>query len=92
MSMETFGVWIAVFLTLSIFSFLYKDNPFYKVAEHIFVGVSAGYWCPYFSGPKYNQTYSVDYFHPKIMRKMVYGIGSMIFSLFLQVVFFLREA
>lgn len=27
-----------------IFSFLYKDNPFYKFAEHLFVGVSAAYW------------------------------------------------
>lgn len=34
----------AVFLTLATFSFLYKDNPFYKVAEHIVVGVSAGYF------------------------------------------------
>ena len=32
------------FLTLCIFSFLYKDNPFYKFAEHLLVGVSAGYW------------------------------------------------
>ena len=31
------GAWIAVFLTLSIFSYLYKDNPFYKIAEHVFV-------------------------------------------------------
>ncbi|MDD3733069.1 MAG: hypothetical protein PHU88_11915 [candidate division Zixibacteria bacterium] len=31
-------------LTLAIFSFLYKDNPFYKFAEHLVVGVSAGYW------------------------------------------------
>jgi hypothetical protein len=38
------GVWIASVLTLAIYSFLYKDNPFYKVAENIFVGVSAGYW------------------------------------------------
>ncbi len=38
------GVWIAAFLTLCIFSFLYKDNPFYKFAEHLFVGVSAGYY------------------------------------------------
>ncbi len=37
------GVWIAAFLTLCIFSFLYKDNPFYKFAEHLFVGVSVGY-------------------------------------------------
>lgn len=38
------GIWIAALLTLAIYSFLYKDNPIYKVAEHIFVGVSAGYW------------------------------------------------
>ena len=48
MNMELIGVWIAVFLTLSIFSFLYKDNPFYKIAEHIFVGISAGYWMSIF--------------------------------------------
>lgn len=39
-----FGIWIAALLTLCIFSFLYKDNPFYKFAEHLFVGVSAGYY------------------------------------------------
>jgi hypothetical protein len=38
------GVWIAALLTLGIFSFLYKDNPLYKLCEAIFVGVSAGYW------------------------------------------------
>lgn len=38
------GVWVAALLTLFIFSFLYKDNPFYKFAEHLFVGVSAGYY------------------------------------------------
>lgn len=36
-------VWIAAALTLCIYSFLYKDNPFYKFAEHLLVGVSAGY-------------------------------------------------
>jgi hypothetical protein len=45
---EIFGAWVAVFLTFAIFSFLYKDNPFYKIAEHIFVGVSAGYWTSMF--------------------------------------------
>lgn len=39
-----FGVWLSAFLTLGIFSFLYKDNPFYKTCEAVFVGVSAGYW------------------------------------------------
>ncbi len=38
------GIWIGAFLTLGILSFLYKDNPAYKVCEAIFVGVSAGYW------------------------------------------------
>ena len=43
LSIEIIGVWCTVLLTLSIFSYLYGDNPFYKSAEHIFVGVSAGY-------------------------------------------------
>jgi len=43
----TFGLWIGALLTLCIFSFLYKDNPFYRFAEHLFVGVSAGYWLVY---------------------------------------------
>lgn len=41
---ELLGIWIQVFLTLAIFSFLYRDNPFYKFAEHLFVGVATGYW------------------------------------------------
>ncbi|MFH1374580.1 MAG: hypothetical protein ABII79_12370 [bacterium] len=41
---RAFLVTVSAFLTLAIFSFLYKDNPFYKFAEHLFVGVSAAYW------------------------------------------------
>jgi hypothetical protein len=44
MSSEIIGVWIGAILTLGIFSFLYKDNPFYKFSESLFIGVSAGYW------------------------------------------------
>ncbi len=40
----SFEVWVGAALTLMVFSFLWRDNPFYKVAEHLFVGVSAGYW------------------------------------------------
>ncbi|MDQ3023013.1 MAG: hypothetical protein M3R04_01315 [bacterium] len=40
---EIIGLWIAGLLTVIIFSFLYKDNPVYKVAEHLFLGVSLGY-------------------------------------------------
>jgi len=35
---------VAAFLVLCIYTFLYKDNPFYKFAEHLVVGVSAGYF------------------------------------------------
>ena len=38
------SVWLGALLTLCIFSFLYKDNPLYRFAEHLFVGVSAGYY------------------------------------------------
>ena len=38
------SIWVSALLTLFIFSFLYKDNPLYKFAEHLFVGVSAGYY------------------------------------------------
>lgn len=41
---RTLGIWVAAFFTLAIFSFLYKDNPFYKFAESVVVGVSAAYW------------------------------------------------
>ncbi len=36
-------VWIGVFLTLCVFSFLYRDNPLYRFAEHLMVGVANGY-------------------------------------------------
>lgn len=36
-------VWLAALLSLCIFSYLYKDNPFYKAAEHLFTGLSVGY-------------------------------------------------
>jgi hypothetical protein len=41
--LRTAGVWIAAFLTLACFSYMYRDNAFYKLAEAIIVGVSAGY-------------------------------------------------
>jgi len=45
LTMETL-LWttLAALLTLFTFSFLYKDNPFYKFAEHLVVGVGAGYF------------------------------------------------
>ncbi len=36
-------IWVGAFLTLCVFSFLYRDNPFYRFAEHLFVGASNGW-------------------------------------------------
>ena len=41
---RTAGVWIGALLTLAVLSFLWRDNPIYKLAESVVVGVSAGYW------------------------------------------------
>jgi hypothetical protein len=41
---RTIGLWVAAVLTLCTFSYLYRDNPFYKLSEALIVGVSAGYW------------------------------------------------
>ena len=43
MDATVLGTWVATGLTLLIFSFLYKDNPLFKLAEHLYVGVSVGY-------------------------------------------------
>ncbi|SVD99054.1 uncharacterized protein METZ01_LOCUS451908, partial [marine metagenome] len=41
--MELLGIWVAAILTLCIFSFLYQDNPAYKAAQSLFVGLTLGY-------------------------------------------------
>ena len=38
-----FGIIVAAGITLALYSFLYKDNPLFKFAEHLYVGVAAAY-------------------------------------------------
>ncbi len=40
---QVLGLWVQALLTFAILSFLWGDNPIYKFAEHVFVGISAGY-------------------------------------------------
>ncbi len=35
--------WVAALMTLAIFSILYKENPIYRIAEHLFVGLTAAH-------------------------------------------------
>src|SRR5687768_6746283 len=41
--METIGFFIAVVLTLMVFSYILGDNFLFRLAAHIFVGVAVGY-------------------------------------------------
>ena len=35
--------WLAALSILALYSFLYKENPVYRFAEHLFVGIAAGH-------------------------------------------------
>lgn len=41
--METLGTWVAVFMTLGFLSFAIGENPFYRLVEHIYVGVATSH-------------------------------------------------
>jgi len=41
--MVNIAVWTAVFFTLGIYSILYRENPWYRIAESVYLGVAVGY-------------------------------------------------
>jgi len=45
-------------------SFLYKDNPWYKLSESIFVGISAGYWFVYLFWNNFYGKFWINKFDP----------------------------
>ena len=61
-----FGTWLAALLTIFAFSFLYKDNPFFRFTESLFAGVSLGYYV----GITLNQTLL-----PNLVDPMVQDFG-----------------
>ena len=76
---ELLGVWTAAILTLMVLSFLYKENPFYRLTEYVFVGLSSGYafaatfrvfvnqaLTPIFNG-------QIDFIVPLILGALVYA-------------------
>jgi len=72
---------IAAFLTFAVFSFLYRDNPIYKFAEYLFVGVATGY------------VLSLEYqnvFIPNLWAPLVHGQYSLIVVFILGVLMFTR--
>jgi hypothetical protein len=41
---QIIGTWLAAGLTLMMFSFIYKDNVLFKFGEHLYLGLSIGYY------------------------------------------------
>ncbi len=70
-------VWISTALTLFILSFLYKDNPLYKLAEHLFVGISAGYYIAL----AYQETIVTNLWNPVIHEGHWVRAGAFVLSL-----------
>ena len=56
------GAWLAAGLTIFLFSFLYRDNPFFKIAEHLYLGAGMGWWF---------QVYMFNIWKPKVWEPLM---------------------
>jgi hypothetical protein len=57
---KTAGILVATGMTLALYSFLYGDNPLFKAAEHLYIGVGLAYqivivWFEYIKPEAYKQ-------------------------------------
>jgi hypothetical protein len=48
-SMQGVGTLVGAWLTICVLSFLFRDNPFYRFAEHLMVGLAMGYFAIYYA-------------------------------------------
>jgi hypothetical protein len=82
-------VWLAAFLTLTIYSFLYKDNIMYKFAEHLFVGASVG-WSIAIIWHLTVFQYIIDPIKEAIVSKDILGFILVIIPTFIGLLYFSR--
>lgn len=40
---ENWSAWVGAFLVLAIYTYLWKDNPLYRITMQVFIGVNVGY-------------------------------------------------
>lgn len=82
---------MAAGLTLFIFSFLYRDNPFYKFAEHLYVGISAGYWISL----QYHNVFRPNLWDPLMTGDLTllipFALGVLLFTRFTKKLFWLSR-
>ncbi|MDM7917280.1 MAG: hypothetical protein ACE15D_16765 [Candidatus Eisenbacteria bacterium] len=82
MSTDVLWTLLAGAMTLAIFSFLYRDNALYKLAEHLSVGLSVGFLVV---------TYFNNVFRPKVWDNiLVRGQLDYLIPLFLGLILFTR--
>jgi hypothetical protein len=74
-------IWIAALLSLAIFSFLYKENPVYYVAEHIYIGVINGYLVTF---------YWHNILMPILFKRLFSGMYLLIIPAFIGALYFTR--
>jgi hypothetical protein len=41
------GLWTQVVCILAVYTYLYKDNPVWRIAENVFLGTATAYWFVY---------------------------------------------
>jgi hypothetical protein len=78
------GIMVGAGLTLAMYSFLYKDNPVFKFAEHLYIGVSVGYFIilaiyDTLMPNLFNPLFSKD---PKLILIIPFALGILMFSRF----------
>ncbi len=85
---EIFLLTVNGLFTLAILSFLFRDNPIYKFAEHLFIGVAAGYYV----GLEWHNVFLPNLWHPltgagdappRLILVIPFAIGLLMFSRFL---------
>ena len=79
-------VWISALLTLAIYSYLYRDNPVYKFAEYLFVGLAAGYYFTIY----WRNTLIPNLFNPLAAGPTGIGYLTYIFPLILSILMLTR--
>ncbi len=72
-------VWVGVLLTFCIFSFLYKDNPFYKFGEHVFVGATNA-WSMVFSWNRIIVPVVIEPFRNACVQVSADGVSKELFN------------
>jgi len=73
--------------TLAILSFLFRDNPVYKLAEHLFIGLAAGYyvgiqWHNVFIPNLWRPLIGAGDAAPRLVLLLPFLIGILMFSRF----------